>query len=134
MFMIYAAYTKLAVILWTKELQKRIDAEGAPIIAIALHPGNVSTSADKLPPSWRAFGSLVMKLFFKPAEKGAYTSVIAAASPEVKKKPDAYKGSYLEPLEKIATPSKPACNTELSKELWTTTEVFLTNIGLNAST
>jgi NAD(P)-dependent dehydrogenase (short-subunit alcohol dehydrogenase family) len=128
----YVAYSKLANILWTKELQKRIDAEGSPIIAISLHPGNPNTSPDQLPSSWRTIGSFIMKLFSRPAHERGYTSAIAAAHPEVRKKADAYKGAYLEPVGKLATPSKVARNPERSKELWETTETFLKSIGLTS--
>jgi len=37
----HAAYTKLANVLWTKELQRRFDAGKIPITAVAIHPGNV---------------------------------------------------------------------------------------------
>jgi hypothetical protein len=36
-----------------------------------------------------------MKWFIKDPDEGAYTSVIAAASPDVRK--DAYRGAYLVP-------------------------------------
>ena len=39
--MIHAAYTKLANVLWTNELQRRFDAEKIPITAMSVHPGNV---------------------------------------------------------------------------------------------
>lgn len=36
-----AAYTKLANVLWTAELQRRFDAEKIPITVMSIHPGNV---------------------------------------------------------------------------------------------
>ena len=39
--MIRAAYTKLANVLWTNELQRRFDAGKIPITAMSVHPGNV---------------------------------------------------------------------------------------------
>lgn len=38
-----AGYTKLANLLHAKELQKRLDAQGAPIIVTAIHPGGIMT-------------------------------------------------------------------------------------------
>ena len=35
--------SKLATVLWTKKLQRKFDAEGVPITAISLHPGEVYT-------------------------------------------------------------------------------------------
>lgn len=43
--MIYAAYTKLANVLWTNELQRRFDAQEIPITAMSVHPGNVMSGA-----------------------------------------------------------------------------------------
>jgi hypothetical protein len=35
--------SKLAVVLWAKKLQRQFDAEGVPITAISIHPGEVYT-------------------------------------------------------------------------------------------
>ena len=35
--------SKLATVLWTKKLQRQFDAEGVPITAISMHPGEVYT-------------------------------------------------------------------------------------------
>jgi hypothetical protein len=42
---------KLANILFTKELQKRFNAEGVPAISISLHPGEVKTGEAHSPGS-----------------------------------------------------------------------------------
>lgn len=126
-----SAFSKLAVILWTRELQNRLDAEAAPIIVTSVHPGVADTSKDKLPSLIKPLGFLIMKLFFKNPNVGSHTSVIAAASPDVRKNADKYKGAYLEPVGKVTQPSKVAQNAELSHELWATVETFLSNIGLN---
>ena len=123
-------YTKFANIVYTKELQRRLDVEGAPIIVTAVHPGSVNTFADRLPPPIRPVGTLIMRWFFAHPDEGAYTSVVAAASPDVRKRPDAYKGAYLEPVGKIFALGKVVRNPELGPELWTTTETFLATIGL----
>lgn len=56
---------------------------------------------------------------------GSYTILFAAAAPEVKKDADRYKGSYLVPIGKLASPSARAQNDELATELWDTTERFM---------
>ncbi|KDQ58065.1 hypothetical protein JAAARDRAFT_129282, partial [Jaapia argillacea MUCL 33604] len=43
--------SKLANILWCKELQKHYDAEGLPIIVMAIHPGDVDTGLSSGYPS-----------------------------------------------------------------------------------
>jgi NAD(P)-dependent dehydrogenase (short-subunit alcohol dehydrogenase family) len=125
------AFSKLAVILWTRELQKRLDAEAAPVIVTCVHPGVADTSKNKLPSLIKPLGFLIMKLFFTNPNEGSHTSVIAAASPDVRENADMYKGAYLEPVGKVTHPSKVAQNAELSHELWATAETFLSNIGLN---
>jgi len=72
-----------------------------------------------------------MKLFFTNPTEGSHTSVIAAASPDVRKNAEVYKGAYLEPVGKLTAPSKVAQNAELSHELWATVETFLSSVGLN---
>jgi hypothetical protein len=72
-----------------------------------------------------------MRLFFRSPDEGSRTSVVAAASPKVRNKAELYKGAYLEPVGQLATPSKVAQDAELGRELWTTTETFLTSIGLD---
>lgn len=39
-----AGLSKLANILFTKQLQKKLDAEGIQAVAISLHPGSIRTS------------------------------------------------------------------------------------------
>jgi hypothetical protein len=123
-------YSKYANIVHATELQRRLNAEESRIVVIALHPGRVDTFADKLPPIIKHVGALIMKIFFKDPDEGAYTSVFAAASPDIKERPDAYKGAYLEPVGKFFTLGKTVRNPTLGPELWTTTETFLTKIGL----
>ena len=75
--------TKLMNILWTNELQKRLDADGVLIITLSIHPGNVNTFADQLP-MFRTVAKVIMGLFFKTWDQGAYNSVIGAALPAVR--------------------------------------------------
>jgi hypothetical protein len=122
--------SKLADILWTKELQNRLDAEGVPIIALSLHPGAVDTFSDRLP-KYRFIGKIITKLFFKTWDKGAYNSVIAAASPVVRQHAKIYKGAYIEgDYGKVVKPSKNARDLDIAAELWKTTEELLANIRL----
>lgn len=92
---------------------------------MAVHPGGVNTFSDKLPSSIKSLGSIFLKTFLKTPDEGAFTSVIAAASADIKSKPEKYKGAYLEPNGVIATPSKSATNAEWASELWETTENIL---------
>ncbi|KAI0827091.1 NAD-P-binding protein [Trametes gibbosa] len=130
------ALSKLANVLFAKQLQKRFDLEGVPITVMSLHPGGVQTEGVMRDPSTQIpiFGHLMKlilsKVFVSPAE-GAYTSVFAAASPLVKMEKDRYKGVYLDPPGKIVTPPNPlAENKELAGGLWATTEAILQSFDL----
>lgn len=71
--------TKLALILFTKELAKKL--EGRPITVNSLHPGIIKTNImHQLPWALRT----VFKLMSASTGKGAKTPVYLASSPEVK--------------------------------------------------
>jgi NAD(P)-dependent dehydrogenase (short-subunit alcohol dehydrogenase family) len=127
---LYKGYSKFANIVYTGELQKRLDVEETPIVAVAVHPGVVNTFADRLPPAIRSIGTFIMKWFFTHPDEGAYTTILAAASPDVRTRPEKYKGAYLVPVGRIFKLGKTARNPELGPELWRTTEEFLATIGL----
>jgi len=58
------------------------------------------------------------------------TSVFAAASKEVRRERERYKGVYLTPVGKVTTPSKYAIDERLATELRQTTEEVLKDLGL----
>lgn len=136
--------SKLANVLYAKELQKRLDEGGVPIIVCSLHPGHVNSVFDSkverstgnaafrqsLSPIVRGLWVLGTMLHAVPISKGAYTSVFAAASPEVRAHPETYKGAYLQPVAKVGKPTDDGNNSELAKELWVTTEKILEEIGM----
>jgi len=128
-------YSKLANILHIKELQKRLDSENINIVCMAVHPGAVLTVGAKgflssVPYIGRLFEAVLGSLFFKSWRQGAYTSVFAAASLEVHRNKDLYKGAYLVPVAKIVEPSKSATNAKLATELYETTETVLKELGV----
>jgi len=120
--------TKLANVLWTRELQKRLDTDNIPITAITLHPGSVNTFSDRLP--FPRVSRWLVNLFFATPDRGAFTSLIAAASPAVRADPQKYKGVYLRPVGELVEPSEQAKDPKLAEELWRTTENYLEGIGL----
>lgn len=123
--------TKLANILWTKELQKRLSADEIPIIAVSLHPGAVNTFGDKLP-YLRAAAEFFMRVFYKAWDQGAYNSVFAAASPTVRERQVEFMGGYIKGDYGMLAPlTKHAQDPEMATELWETTERFLESIGLD---
>jgi NAD(P)-dependent dehydrogenase (short-subunit alcohol dehydrogenase family) len=108
--------SKLANILFTRELARRLEPEG--ITVNSLHPGAVSTSLgqqnggllSKILP-------VVLKPFFRSPEKGAQTSIYLCQSPEVA----GVTGEYFYNCRPTST--KPwAQDDEAGQRLWALTE------------
>jgi NAD(P)-dependent dehydrogenase (short-subunit alcohol dehydrogenase family) len=104
------AQSKLANILFTHELARRMQGEG--VLANAVHPGVVNTNI------WRGSGwiSWVARLFswlYKQPEEGARSVVYLAASPEV----EGVTGQYFNETE-IVNPSPKAYDEKVEARLW----------------
>ncbi|MFW9902970.1 MAG: SDR family oxidoreductase [Candidatus Thorarchaeota archaeon] len=108
--------SKLADILFTYELARRLQQSGADITVNCLHPGAVRTGAPlkdpNTPPTLRIMYKL-MSVFFKSPEKGAETSVYLATSPEV----NGVTGKYFI-NKKIKETTDITHNRELAEKLW----------------
>ncbi|OBZ78301.1 hypothetical protein A0H81_02445 [Grifola frondosa] len=123
--------SKLANALFTKQLQKKLDADQVPIIVIALHPGSVNTEGllrDPIlvMPIIGPIARLLFSVIFLTPSQGATAPVFAAAAPAVRAQPELYKAAFLQPSAKIGRPTNPdAQSAELAKELWDTTEEIL---------
>jgi len=133
----------LANILFTKELQRRLDEQGVPILVLSLDPGNVATG--KLHPlashhvasaidqgldgAGRFLGrdSEQFKSNLSPFE-GAITPLWAAAHPEPTEDRTKYAGAFVYPWGGLKEPTVQAQNAELAKELWETSEKVLDKI------
>ena len=132
---ILLAQSKLALLLWTRELQKRLTAEETPIIAICLHPGSVNTDGNQRHIAEanafvRPLFKVVTSLFFIAPTKGAVSSSFAAAAPVVRAEADKYKGSFLTEtggFNKVPATGK---DDALAKEFWDTSEALLKEIGV----
>ncbi|PPQ92074.1 hypothetical protein CVT25_007099 [Psilocybe cyanescens] len=116
--------SKLAVIMSSKALQRRLTASNSKIICITLHPGLVYTTNHLRFPFARVVGFIAW-LFFKPQDEGAYNSCFAAASPVVRQEEEKYKGAYLMPVGRITDPARVALNEDVQDDLWETTERYL---------
>ncbi|KAF8600689.1 NAD-P-binding protein [Ceratobasidium sp. AG-I] len=118
--------SKLANILFMKELQRRLGEDGYDIILTSVHPGSVRTvSAINITSQIPVVGSAVGFLanyMFATLPDGAYTSVFAAINPAVRAQPEDYKGKYLVPMGKVAAPGPLGEDVELGKKLWALTE------------
>ncbi|KAI0066554.1 NAD-P-binding protein [Artomyces pyxidatus] len=112
--------TKLMNILFTHELQRRLDEEGSLITAIALHPGSVATDGvHASSPWWMRFMQLIVSI--TPLE-GAFTTLFAATSAQVAAEREKFKGQYLVPYGKLQQLKGKAGDARLARTLWATTE------------
>ncbi len=110
--------SKLANMLFTYALARRLAAAGEPITATVLHPGVVRTNMGRnnRAPWWR-LGYGVMGWLGISAEQGADTIIYLAAAPEV----EGVSGQYF--VERRAVPSSRASRDEAAAErLWALSE------------
>ncbi|HSB65447.1 MAG TPA: SDR family oxidoreductase [Anaerolineales bacterium] len=109
---------KLALILFTYELARRLDGSG--VTANCLHPGAVATDAPLKDPDLPAFSRLMyrfVRLFFASPEKGAETSIYLASSPAV----EGITGKYF--IKKSMVTSSPeSYNPDIARRLWEVSE------------
>ncbi|KAF1961879.1 NAD(P)-binding protein [Byssothecium circinans] len=133
--------TKLAQVLFTHELVKRIKAEqfgtvtaerGQPWIN-ATHPGGVKT--DQQAQAVEAYGTLgkvgvaAVRPFMKdPVDEGCRPALFAATSDDIVK--EKIQGRYIVPDRKVTDPSSQAQDEKLALNLWKLTkEVLESKLG-----
>ncbi|KAJ3719287.1 short-chain dehydrogenase [Lentinula raphanica] len=131
-------YSKLANILFAKELQRRLDEAGLPAISVAVHPGGVKTDG-----SIKYMGpENISKLDDAQTPlQGALAPLFAAAATEVwtEKEEGSEKlkwaGAYVMPYG-IPSPvdeSEAAKDGQLARELWETTiRILADQVGISA--
>ncbi|KAF7555284.1 hypothetical protein G7Z17_g2332 [Cylindrodendrum hubeiense] len=115
------AVSKAAVVLFTKELQNRLDEHGFPILVVVVHPGEVFTEGVLL--SNNAFIKTIARFSFMTAEQGAATPLFAATLSNVRRDFHEYKAKFLVPVGKIENPNPVAENDLQVKGLWDITTV-----------
>ena len=78
-----AAYgrSKLANLLFTYELQRRLSDAGAPTAALAAHPGLSDTELLRNSPKFMQWGEFLFRPFAQSAERGALPTLRAATDP-----------------------------------------------------
>lgn len=126
--------TKLACLMFARELQRRATTAGSTLVSVAAHPGISSTpiaagweheQRRKLRDRLELVGyHLSMKLFGQTAEQGARSLVYAATSPEVR------GGGYYGPTgfaqfggkPGAVKPAKHALDTVVTARLWVESE------------
>ena len=128
-----AAYgqAKLANLLFTYELQRRLARHGTTTIAVAAHPGGAATELDRnLPGPVRVVTSALMPLFAQKAAMGALPTLRAATDPAV------LGGQYYGPdglgetrgHPHPVTSSDKSYDLAIQQRLWAVSEQ-LTNVG-----
>jgi NAD(P)-dependent dehydrogenase (short-subunit alcohol dehydrogenase family) len=103
--------SKLANILFTGELARRLDGTG--VTATCLHPGVVRTAFGRRGPSFIRWWFKLSGAFLLTPTQGADTAVWLASSPDV----EGANGGYYE-KRKLRQPSKAARDRESAARLW----------------
>ncbi|XP_028409343.1 retinol dehydrogenase 14-like [Dendronephthya gigantea] len=114
--------SKLANVLFTRELAKRL--EGTGVTANALHPGAVRTELGRnLGTIERIASQILFSLFLKTPEEGAQTNIYLAVSEDV----EGVTGLYFADC-KVREPSRGAQDDEAARKLW---HISTKAVGLN---
>ncbi len=117
-----AAYglSKIANLMFTYELQRKIDAAGLNMIAIAAHPGWTATNLQKYSALFRAMNPL----FAQKPEIGALPSLYAATAPGVKGGCYYGPGGFYETrgYPKQVSSAKRSHDVEMAGKLWEVSE------------
>ncbi|KAF5581584.1 carbonyl reductase [Fusarium pseudoanthophilum] len=115
--MIRYAVSKTAVVLFTQELQARLEQQNLPITCIAVHPGEVLTEGVL------SINNFVVRAIarasFLSAEQGAFNSLFAATAEDALK----FKGMFIVPVGKLEEPNPVAKDDRQVKGLWENTGV-----------
>ncbi|KAF2798650.1 short-chain dehydrogenase [Melanomma pulvis-pyrius CBS 109.77] len=118
-------YAKLANVLFAKELQRRLDAQGVPILSLSVHPGAVGTNGAAAFLGGR--DTEIFKQSISPAD-GGITPLFAAAHPEPREQVERYKGGFVMPWGGLKEPSALARDERNAKQLWETSERVLEGV------
>jgi NAD(P)-dependent dehydrogenase (short-subunit alcohol dehydrogenase family) len=116
-----AAYSesKLANIMFSYELARRLEAEKAYVTANALHPGTIASGFGHNNPWYMSLAMTVISPFMKKPEQGAETPVYLATSPEV----EGITGQYYSECQPIKS-SQASYNQDDWARLWEVSEAM----------
>ncbi|GLG99177.1 WW domain-containing oxidoreductase [Gryllus bimaculatus] len=108
--------SKLANVLFAKELGKRL--EGSGVTSYSLHPGVVNTELSRhFDTAYFKGGQWIFdnigKLFLKTPEQGAQTTIYCAVSEEAEKETGLYYSDC-----RVVQPRPQACDMQVSERLW----------------
>lgn len=119
--------SKLANVLFARELQKRLDATDLNLVSVAAHPGLINTGIFREAASGSRLMSLMMGVFapivMDQPEVGARAQVYAATEPDIS--PGGYYGPNKRGRPSLDEPSEEAQNPEIAKRLWQVAEELL---------
>jgi NAD(P)-dependent dehydrogenase (short-subunit alcohol dehydrogenase family) len=118
--------SKLANLMFTYELQRRLTAAAAPTLALAAHPGGSDTELARHAPAALRWLLPVVRPLMQSAAQGALPSLRAATDPAV------LGGQYFGPdglgemkgSPKLVKSSKQSHDAELQRRLWTVSEAL----------
>ncbi len=127
--MVAYSQTKLACLMFARELQRRSDANGWGITSIAAHPGVAASALIENGMGANSMGALAKRFipyFFQPVPQGALPTLLAATSPAAK------KGGYYGPngfmevrgLPTDAKPPRQALDADVARRLWDVSETL----------
>jgi NAD(P)-dependent dehydrogenase (short-subunit alcohol dehydrogenase family) len=115
--MIWYAVSKTAVVLFTQELQARLEQQNLPITCIAVHPGEVLTEGVLSINNF--FVRAIGRAFFLSAEQGAANSLFVATAEDALK----FKGKFIVPVGNLEEPNPVAKDDQQVKGLWENTGI-----------
>lgn len=115
------AHSKLAIVLFTYELARRL--EGTGVTVNALNPGIVATSFGRNSGGVLGFVMRFFRPFFLSPEQGAQTGIYLATSPEV----EGVTGKYFVKCKAVSS-SPTSYDTAAARRLWEVSEKY-TNLG-----
>jgi NAD(P)-dependent dehydrogenase (short-subunit alcohol dehydrogenase family) len=114
--------SKLANLMYSAELDKRLQQAGAECMSIACHPGVATTELSRYLPGWISIAEPLVKFLFNTAEQGAWPTLQAATDPS------ADRGGYYGPSRRRQT-SGPSIkvrgarkNSKQAQQLWELSE------------
>jgi NAD(P)-dependent dehydrogenase (short-subunit alcohol dehydrogenase family) len=123
-----AAYarSKVANLLFTYELQRRLSAAGAPTIALAAHPGGSNTELGRNAPAAMKAVGIVFRPFMQSAAMGALPTLRAATDPAATGGqyygPDGFGEFRGSPV--LVESNERSHDEELQRGLWDASEAF----------
>lgn len=119
----FYSQSKFANVLFGLELGRRLRAAGSPVRSIITHPGYAATNLQTTGPTgaMKFLMRIGNRLFAQPVEKGAWSQLYAATSP------DALNGQYIGPRRRsgypaVESPVASATSPDEAKRLWDLSE------------